>query len=76
MAHDRAAVLQTMPGSIWNPCFRRDSGPRPVLSHHTTNSEALTDRGDEIKVSSKYLRMGQHLPEALMVVRRRGCTWP
>ncbi|WP_346623751.1 nuclear transport factor 2 family protein [Blastococcus montanus] len=38
------------------------AGVRHGLSHHTTNSEVVEDRGDEVDVRSKYLRLGQSRP--------------
>lgn len=62
------AVLEAMTGSSDDPYSRRTPGSRPVLSHHTTNSEVVADRGDEVDVRSKYLRLGQTQPGPMPVL--------
>lgn len=64
----RAAVLEAMTGSPEDPYSRRGAGGRPVLSHHTTNSEIIDDRGDEVDVRSKFLRLGQQQPGPMPVL--------
>ncbi|WP_432558499.1 hypothetical protein [Granulicoccus sp. GXG6511] len=86
----RSAVLAAMTGSPEAPYSRRgDLIGRPALSHHTTNSEITDDRGDEVDVRSKFLRLGQHQPGPMPVLigqyldtltrtphpdRRQGCV--
>jgi hypothetical protein len=64
----RRAVLEAMTGSGDDPHSRRAEGSRPVLSHHTTNTEVVADRGDEVEVRSKYLRLGQKQPGPMPVL--------
>lgn len=64
----RAAVLEAMTGSADDPYSRRSAALRPVLSHHTTNSEITDDRGDEVDVRSKFLRLGQQQPGPMPVL--------
>ena len=64
----RHAVLQAMTGSDQDPYSRRSPDTRPLLSHHTTNSEVVHDRGDEVDVRSKYLRLGQNQPGPMPVL--------
>lgn len=64
----RRAVLEAMTGSPDDPYSRRSPGMRSVLSHHTTNSEVIDDRGDEVDVRSKYLRLGQNQPGPMPVL--------
>lgn len=68
VARGRAAVLEAMTGLPDDPYSRRDDGHRPVLSHHTTNSEIVDDRGDEVDVRSKFLRLGQVQPGPMPVL--------
>ena len=64
----RRAVLEAMTGSGDDPYSRRTPGSCSVLSHHTTNSEVVADRGDEVDVRSKYLRLGQNQPGPMPVL--------
>ena len=68
VARGRAAVLEAMTGLPDDPYSRRGDGHRPVLSHHTTNSEIVDDRGDEVDVRSKFLRLGQMQPGPMPVL--------
>jgi hypothetical protein len=64
----RRAVLRAMTGSEQDLNIQRTAGARPVLSHHTTNSEIIAERGDEVEVRSKYLRLGQVGPGPMPVL--------
>lgn len=57
-----------MTGSPLDPSERSRCGARPGQSHHTTNTEVVDDRGDEVDVRSKYLRLGQHQPGPMPVL--------
>lgn len=61
-------ILLTMTGSTSDPFSTRTPGSRPALSHHTTNSEVIADRGDEVDVRSKYLRLGNTQPGPMPVL--------
>jgi hypothetical protein len=79
----REQVLEAMTGSRQDPYSYRRAGagagatdaaagtpaaPRPALSHHTTNSEIVADRGDEVEVRSKYVRLGSPQPGPMPVL--------
>lgn len=68
LVQGRRAVLEAMTGSPEDPHSRRTDGIRPLLSHHTTNSEIVDDRGDEVDVRSKFLRLGQQQPGPMPVL--------
>jgi hypothetical protein len=64
----RREVLVAMTGFAADAYARRGPDTRAVLSHHTTNSELIADRGDEVDVRSKYLRIGQKEPGPMPVL--------
>ena len=64
----RERVLEAMTGSADDPYTYRSTLTRPALSHHTTNSQVVADRGDEVQVRSKFLRLGNTQPGPMPVL--------
>lgn len=64
----REEVLLNMTGSREDPYSRRAHAGRPALSHHTTNSEIITESDDEVEVRSKFLRLGNTQPGPMPVL--------
>lgn len=69
IVHGLPGVLEAMTGSPHDPHTRvRPPGTRPGLSHHTTNIEITANRGEEVDVRSKFVRLGQHEPGPMPVL--------